>query len=289
MPNVGRYDMRDDQMLFEKKKNWDSNALVDIAGYTMLVVAVASVITYGLTTLLWKSNSTTPFDIINAVAQVTTAATLALLVRQHISNNRVARQREICSEAKQQIASMVACVRSIKVGEEVVISNLDRSVTVLTNLAVNFEALFDAMDEDVNKGLVRMHWQDMFFNHLWPVLESIELYPLLKNERNIDSEHLALLMINVGSAAAVTVAPSPLKTFVKYELLLNDPYIAGHFSLKENIGSLDMFVYYYLTTARLNDHLYGVFNRPEPRKIAPLFMAAKPADLYSLERSKYIS
>lgn len=269
-------------MIFEKRNAINTNSLLDITGYTIAIIALTATITYGVTNFAWSQNPTTPLDILNAIAQVATAATLALLIRQHINNSQALRQRDICTEAKDQIKKMISTIEKLETGEKTDIENLDHTLTILANTAINFDELFGSMREDVNKAILRMHWQDMHFNHLMVSLSKLDIFPILKNTSGIKSDLISQLLIFSECSPEYSSAAPQYKNFVKFKRILENDEVQKHLDLRSKLTSLDSFVLHFLVDERLRDYMHGMLNLCDIRSAAPLLAAAKPIDLYSL-------
>ena len=179
---------------------------------------------------------------------------------------------------------MILVINEIEVGEKTNLKNLNKSLTLLSNLAINFDELFKAMNEDIQKGIVRMQWQDMYFNYLSHALLDIDPVVILAEETLIDK---AVLETVVSEARRESEAGNILPVFKDYvftEKLFNHPSIKEAYSLVGKIDSLDMFVSHYLNDHNLNDLLYGLQSRIDIKARAPLLAVSGPSD-WALKKS----
>ncbi len=152
------------------------------------------------------------------------------------------------------------------------------SITLLSNLATNFYELFKAMNEDIQKGIVRMQWQDMYFNYLSHALGDIDPVSILKKEASIDEVVLENAVSEAKSKAEADNSLPVFKNYVFVEKLLNHPDIKEAYSFVGKIDSLDMFVSHYLNAHNLNDLLYGLLSSIDIRASAPLLALSEPSD-----------
>ena len=158
-------------MLFEKPR-LNKPISLDFICFLLIVVIATAYITYGFCVINglvgnYDNNYKVTFiDFINGVAQIATALAFVLALIQYRKNVIQQRQQIIAAEARMQIDKMVVIIENIKVGGETSLTNIDQSMTQLSNIATNFDELYSAMEEDIHKATVRMQWQDMHFNHL---------------------------------------------------------------------------------------------------------------------------
>ena len=70
----------------------------------------------------------------------------------------------------------------LEVGDKTNINAINLFIAKMTNLGTDFNALYDDLDDDIYKAMVRMHWQDMYFNHLSFALKGLDVVAMLKSE-----------------------------------------------------------------------------------------------------------
>jgi len=199
-----------------------------------------------------------------------------LALRQYQKNIKQQRQNELSNESKLQIAKIINLIEKIATGSNTNLENLNKSITLISNLATNFDALFEAMDEDIQKAIVRMHWQDMYFNDLSHALIALDIQPILENAEELKDEQLQKVFADVISTSENTT--SVLKKYAYFDSILEHPIVKKSFTLENKLESLDIFTYHFLNDSNLNDHLYGLLSRVDIRAKAPLLAVAKPAE-----------
>jgi hypothetical protein len=270
-------------VIFEKPNYKKKSFLLDFAGYTVLVVVLSSYATYGGMSVsgLFSSPSeskVTFLDVINGIAQIATAAAFFLAVLQYRKAIRQQRQLAIAEEAKRQLAAMTEVAKSIRTGEDTSLESLDDSLRVMVSLAVNFDQLFGAMDEDLHRAMVRMQWQNMYYGHLLVALGRLDLLPLLRSSSRLSGQ---AFLKALQSAKEHVAHRRVLPVFEKYELfrvLLSDEGIASKFTMRGKLSSLDQFVFYFLNKHKVDDLLYGLLNQIDIRAQAPLLAVGEPSD-----------
>ncbi|WHI48164.1 hypothetical protein [Microbulbifer sp. VAAF005] len=276
-------------MLFEKP-NLKRPISLDLVGMICIVVIITAYVTYGACVIYGIVNGydsgaqITFLDLINGIAQIATALAFILAFVQFRKNRIQQRQAIIAKEAESQLEKMITVISGMEVGENSDLKNLNKSLSLLSNLATNFDELFKAMNEDIQKGIVRMQWQDMYFNYLSHALGDIDSVAILKKEASIDE---AALEEAVSEAKRESEAENILPVFKNYvftEKLFNHPNIKEAYSLTGKIDSLDMFVSHYLNDHNLNDLLYGLLSRIDIRVRAPILAVSGPSD-WALEKS----
>lgn len=270
-------------MIFEKP-NLKRLISLDLVGVVCIVVIVTAYITYGaivISGVVNENGSSSKIiflDLINGFAQIATALAFVLAYVQFRKNRIQQRQVIIATEATSQLEKMISVIDEMELGEKTGLKSLNKSISLLSNLATNFDELFKAMSEDIQKAIVRMQWQDMYFNYLSHALRDIDPVAILKKESLIDE---AVLENVVTEAKRESEANNILPVFKEYvftEKLLSHPDIKSKYCLGGKIDSLDVFVSHYLNDHNLNDLLYGLLSRIDIRTHAPLLALAGPSD-----------
>ncbi|EGQ8127644.1 hypothetical protein K5B43_003839 [Vibrio parahaemolyticus] len=203
-------------------------------------------------------------DIINSIAQLATASAFLLAVHQYRKNSRKERQETVCSEAKNTITTMVELSDELNAESSLSIEKLNLFLSKMTNVGSDFHVLYEAMDDDIYKAIVRMQWQNMFFNHLRPVLVELDYKTLLEDTY---SDHVLLchaLMEGDNRASKEKV----FKEYAKANYVLRDSLVKHKLHLQ--INNISSFKKFYLDDKALNDVLYGVLSRIDIRAVCPL-------------------
>lgn len=270
-------------MLFEKP-NLKRPISLDLVGLVCVVVIATAYITYGACVVSGvvsgydSSSKITFLDLINGIAQIATASAFVLAYIQFRKNRIQQRQVIIATEAKSQLEKMISVIDEMELGEKTNLKSLNKSIYLLSNLATNFDELFKAMSEDVQKAIARMQWQDMYFNYLSHALRDIDPVTILKKEASIDESVLKNAIIAARKESEANNILPVFKEYVFTEKLLSHPDIKSKYSLGGKIDSLDMFVSYYLNDNNLNDLLYGLISRIDIRTHAPVLAVAGPSE-----------
>jgi len=271
-------------VLFEKGKLSSIRISLDMAGCILILIIVTAYVTYGICVITEVAGSNSGenkisiLNLITALAQIATASAFFLALRQYIKNSKQQRQTELSNESKSQISKIINLIKEIETGSNTNLENLNKSITLISNLATNFDALFESMDEDIQKAIVRMHWQDMYFNDLSHALIALDLQPILENTKELNGEQLQKILADVISAPSNENTIPVFKKYVYFNSILEHPIVKNSFILKDKLESLDTFTYHFLNDSNLNDHLYGLLSRVDIRAKAPLLAAAKPAE-----------
>lgn len=267
-------------MLFEKRSLSFFRVSLEKVAYIGLSVFLISYLGYLIfkITEVTVDSSISVLDLINGFAQIATAAAFILALVQYKKSSKQQRQTEISNEAKSQISKMNDVIKFIETGSNTNLENLNKSITLLSNLAINFDVLFESLDEDIQKAIVRMHWQDMYFNHLSHSLMALEILPILEKTEALSKINLKNLNSEVLSSPSYDEVFPVFKKYFYVKSILESPKIKELFSLKDKLESLDTFTYHFLNNSNLNDHLYGLLSIVDIRAKAPLLAVASPAE-----------
>lgn len=270
-------------MIFEKPILKVKSNILDFVGYTVFVFVLSSYLTYGVLVIygiggVLPSSKITVLDLFNGLAQIATALAFILALIQYRKNIRQQRQKIIADEAKVLIDKMVSISGEIKTGEDTCLDNLNHALSSLSNVGIGFKELFDSMDEDVQRAIVRMQWQDMYYNYLYRALSRLELEPVLRKDEAIGDEEL-----NSAKQHAIYMKEfqEPIAIFEKYfvfSAILNSSKIVPAKKLRSRLDALDTFVSLYLNKYNTNDLMYGLLSRIDIRAHAPLLAVAEPAE-----------
>lgn len=268
-------------MIFQKPVLKNKTNYLDFIGYTVFIVILSSYLTYGACVIYGVSGGggdITALDVFNGLAAIATASAFVLALMQYRKSIRQQRQQIVAAEAKAQIEKMINVVSQMKTGKDTCLENLDKSLTSLSNIAVGFSEVYKSLDEDIERAIVRMRWQDMYYGHLAPALENLDLIELLLKDPAVDKEQLQAAKINaIANARHRNILPIFERFFI-YEDILKGSQFAD-FNLKVKLHSLNSFVIYFLNKFNTNDLMYGLLNQIDIRVHAPLLAAAKPSDI----------
>ncbi|CAH6785340.1 conserved hypothetical protein [Vibrio chagasii] len=171
-------------LLYEKRKLKKTYTMKDFILWFSVAVLISVYLLHLYTSFISVvGTSAKATEFINAVAQVATTGVFILGLKQYIKNKKDVRQNQIADEAKAQIAEMINVCDQVPAEEESTIDNFNRFITRMSNLGTNFDTLFREMDEDINKAIIRMRWQDMFFNHFHSATRKFDVRTMVMHEK----------------------------------------------------------------------------------------------------------
>jgi hypothetical protein len=213
-------------------------------------------------------------DVANIIAQFATAGAFYLGFHQYHRTKKVERQAAIISECNSLIMKMAAVSKEFDVGEKTNFPNVKRSCIKLGNLASDFDVLFTALNEGVQKAIVRMHWQEMYFNELQHVMQSLELSAALSiSGENRPRYHVALAYAN--EKAKDGGVSDELKRYFIFREVLSSYIKAEIVDFKFEFSDLYMFFLFFFESDFTNEYMYGSLSRLDARVKSPLIAAIK--------------
>lgn len=214
-------------------------------------------------------------DVANIVAQLATAGAFGLGFYQFYRSKRDERQLVLVAECKAIILKMVEVIKSFDVGPETGIKNIKSCCVTLGGLGSDFSELFVGLDESVNKGVVRMHWQNMFFNELLKTMEQLDL-TAATDKTNVSSEHYLFAL----AAAVVKIKHGPenecLEKYFKYLYTLQSDLMKVVRDAFE-FSDFYLFILYFFEGDYTEDYMYGALSQLDVRTRAPLIAAINDA------------
>ncbi|ELB1510069.1 TPA: hypothetical protein NJ265_003536 [Vibrio parahaemolyticus] len=250
-------------MIYEKpaKKKIDYISVIVMLGVVSIVIFVCFLHFYiSFSEIVGGSAKLT--EIINSIAQLATAGAFLLAVHQYRKNSKKERQEKISMEASLLIKEMVNSSDIFRENKKFSLEEFNAFIVKMENFGTGFHVLYDDLDDDIYKAVVRMHWQNMFFNHLHPTLKNLDIKPLLL-DLGIENDKLERIFSEAEEY-------SKNKNFEHYEKI---SYILNYDSLPDNFRDRtnDVFKFkrYYLDDKELNDLLYGLLSRIDIRIVCP--------------------
>lgn len=242
-------------LLYEKKESKQTRNFQDYILWFAAAVLTSVYLLHLYTSFIdVVGTSAKATEIINAVAQIATTGVFIIGLKQYMNtrkevkqNHRDIRQSHIGEEAKLQVAEMIKVCARVPKMEDVTIDDFNHYITRMSNLGTNFDTLFRAMDEDVNKAIVRMRWQDMYFNHLHAAIRKFDVRTLILSERgdpftfDISDEWRQINKLNL---------PDTERDY-QFSLLLLNTW-GDRLELREKIHDIFLFKNYYLEINKLN-------------------------------------
>ena len=267
-------------MIFQKPILKSKIDIIDLVGYTVIISVVSAYSMYGACVIfgvVGNESKITLLDLVNGFAAIATASAFFLALAQYRKNIVQQRQQIIAVEAKSQIEKMINITTEIKTGEESCLDNLEHCLGLLSNIAIGFDELYRSMDEDIHRAIIRMQWQDMYYNNLSRSLERLDLVAILKKDSSIGQGELENAVEQARKYVEARNYIKTLKTCAFYEKLMASEPVKAKVDLKARLGSLDMFVMYYMNKYQTNDLMYGLFSQIDIRAHAPLLAVAGPS------------
>ncbi|EMI7260108.1 hypothetical protein V6932_003852 [Vibrio alginolyticus] len=267
-------------MLFEKQLAPRKERLLDWIMYLSIVSLIFLYFIYAYFALHELVGETEPVkltDVISSVGQVATALTFFLAFWQYRKNSKDKRQSELASEAKAQITKMIEVLDGVGIKENTEFTNLNKSMILLANLGSNFDKLFFEMDEDIQKAMVRMHWQNMYFNHMAHVFTEIDIVPILEAEASLKSVDFTYEIVQAKEVAKREMVEA-YQDYVFVRELLDSQTIRNKYSLKNKFSSLDKFTHHYMNHHHLKDHMFGLLSVIDIKARAPILAVAEPSE-----------
>lgn len=262
-------------MLYEKKKEKSKKYMVMVYVEALLLIVLMSELVYfyiDFSSGFWSMKAV---DIANVIAQFATAGAFYLGFHQYHRNKRIERQSVLVSECKALIVKMVAVIKELKGGLDTDFENIKYCSIKLGSLGSDFQEFFSELDEDVNKGVVRMHWQDMYFSEFVYAMQRLELGPAIGRCNIRENYYLQALNGAHVKVSDAGIMPIFKRYFIYLEVISNDLMT----DIREKFGFSDIFllVTFFFEGKYVGDYMYGSMSKLDIRTRAPLVAAIKDA------------
>lgn len=215
-------------------------------------------------------------DLVNVIAQTATAAAFFLAIYQYRKNSESERQKVLIEESRALIEKMkkIADDYSQLLNSTSSVSSLDAS-TFMQKMSAqegNFNAIFLEIKEGIQKAIIRMHWQDLYFINLNSAIQNLNTKLDFTDYGVSNKSYLnALTRFSISTLQAIQT-PTPI-----YERYLQLQYLAKSSTVMDELKasneirtSLFVFEKLFLENDALRDHLYGSMNIIDVRVRAPL-------------------
>ncbi|WP_330565256.1 hypothetical protein [Pseudomonas yamanorum] len=262
-------------MLYEKKKEKSKKYIVMVCVEVSLLLILISELFYFYVDFPVGFWSMKAVDIANVTAQVATAGAFYLGFHQYHRNKRVERQAVLVAECKTLIVKMIAVIKELKVGLDTDFENIKYCSIKLGSLGSDFQEFFVELDENVNKGVVRMHWQNMYLSEFVYAMQKLEMGPAI-GRCNIRQDHYLIALNN----AHVKVSDAGvMDVFERYSIILE---VLGDIRMSDvrekfNFSDFYLLVTFFFEGRYVGDYMYGSLSRLDIRARAPLIAAIKDA------------
>ncbi|MFK9007579.1 hypothetical protein [Pseudomonas pergaminensis] len=170
-------------MFFEKKK---VHRITESPLLSDLLIAALVIIIIGEN--LYIKNPFPPefwtiklVDIINAIAQFATAGAFIFAVYQYRKSKETERQTILVKECKDLVLRMCIICNEFCENSRHGIKETSKFVTKMLSLGTSFNEIFNELNEDTHKAIVRMHWQEMYFSDLQHAMEQWSFLEILRD------------------------------------------------------------------------------------------------------------
>ncbi|TMX38439.1 hypothetical protein [Vibrio sp. Hep-1b-8] len=254
-------------MLYEKK-NKKSTIILDSIVYGAVAVIGVVYFTYIFTSIVAITDGAVKIsEILNSVAQIATASAFLLAVHQYRKNGEKERQIIIATEAKTIVCRMAELSDNLGKNTSFTNTDINSFVNTMSNLGTDFSALYNALSDDIHKAIVRMHWQDMHYNHLSVTLKLLTINSLFDN-LNLDREHKGESFFDAQFDQTVTSQTDSLKEYAFTKKVFEIMSVCE--SIKTSFDDLFLFEHYYFSNDETNDLMYGTLSKIDIRVSAPL-------------------
>lgn len=260
-------------MLTHKKNSTLTLAWLDLIGIVFLFMILSAAITYAICKFQ-DPGSHSIREAIETIAKIATASAFCLAFLQFRKNSITELQTQLFEEAKSQIEAMIEVSSKIKTGSESDLQALDLSMKYLLNHAWNLGEIYSKINESIQKAIIRMRWQDMYFNSLNPALNSLEIEGALKKLSKPEDQKLSESLARAEEELRNPSALEPFRKYNYFKSLLKSAKEMDGFKTPE-ITNLDSFIDTFLTQKSVDDYLHGILNIIDYRAIAPLLAAIK--------------
>lgn len=209
-------------------------------------------------------------DTINALAQIATAAAFFLAIHQYRKNKESDRQKALIDECKTLVTKMKADAEKLTNNEYPTLSAATTFMEQMSNHAGNFNGIFQALNEDIHKAIVRMHWQDMYFIELTNATEYINRNFSLMAFGVRDNTYYEAI-VDLNSAPATSIPPPLLYDYYQNQYLASLSNIKKQIDIsRDHALTIFLFEQYFFDNDALKDHLYGCINKVDIRVRSPL-------------------
>lgn len=207
-------------------------------------------------------------DLFSLVAQVATAGALILGVYQYQRNKQLDRQIALVAECRSLIEKMTIVANNFAHLAGPTPSQAKELIRSLVSANEKFDAIYLSLSEDINKAIVRMHWQDFYFESLTAAISNIDGEGLVEAFGMPTTAVLGSLL----SIRSKKTVPESLVSFEAYSMAVEKNFQRITIKAQDAVD-LFMFERYFFTHQSLNDHLYGTMNIVDPKIRIPAIHA----------------
>ncbi|MCS6159841.1 hypothetical protein [Shewanella baltica] len=210
-------------------------------------------------------------DFMSIVAQVATAGTLIFVVYQYKATSLKNYDAQLVEEAKSVVIKMNKQIASLAVSKQANIENLLSFTSKMTNLAQDFDNYYSEINSGTFKKVLRIHWQDMYFNNFRGKVRKVKIENILSNQNEIKSNFSGYDAYLLTEAYQESDQHSLTPDYDYCMRLLSNPRMSNE--LITTIGDLTQFINHYLDDSALNEYMQGLLSRIDGRVVFPMVMA----------------
>jgi|GEM_PF-1021199 len=258
-------------MLYEKKEN--SNQYLTIVNIGLVTVIVLELLFIYAPAEFWGPIKF--IDSINVIAQAATAGAFVFAILQYKKNKEGERQKVLVDECRALIDRMRHTAQEFERKCVLDLEEMDYCLDRICSFAGNFDEIFRALDDDIHKAVVRMHWQDMYFLEFRGALQQITTSKLLQKYGVSPEKSLAALSQMKFSFNTFQVTlPKVYASYYKNQYVLAIPKVQKELHINgDDRNRLFIFEHLFFNDQALSDHLFGVMNRIDIRSWCPAIAA----------------
>lgn len=118
--------------------------------------------------------------IIGSISSIATALTLLFLVYQHKVSDSKNYQVAMVEESKLVIEKIIEQLEQFKNWDGYSLEKLDGIMIEISNHAVDFNDFHDEVKDSALKKIMRVRWQDMYFNHYDPAFFNLNAFTIIR-------------------------------------------------------------------------------------------------------------
>lgn len=222
----------------------------------------------------WKI---TAVDVVNVIAQLATTGVFFLAIYQYRRMAQIERQKSLVAECKQVVVRIIAELKALDVGNKTNAYNLNQVLIRLGNLGSDFHILFNALSEDIDKAIVRMHWQSMYLNEFRHTFSELEIHPLMSNPNRNNAMFRSVFGEAKSTAESIGVYDFKRKYFIFKHVLIKLGVERFEALSLIDVATLVSFNHSFFDRDSTSDYLYGVMNILDIQAAAPLIAAIEEA------------
>lgn len=263
-------------MLFEKKlkvKRKRHELVFDFFAYGYIALIFVILFSFALTSIAsMTGDKIKGIYVLNLLAQIATAGAFIFAIYQYRQNGEKERQNIIASEVKLLLQRMIAASDAVCVNEKYTIDDINGFIILISNLGIDFNALYEALTDDTHKAMVRMRWQDMHYNHLIKAVSYFTIDQLFEN-LNLEKDFKGCSFYDGRFSDEVKSKPDCMQEYTFTKKVLGEMSIGQ--DIVNKFTDLFLFNACFFDHENTNDLMYGLLSHIDIRVSAPLLAAVR--------------